>query len=164
MFGEWEWSECTSKLAFEQQKEKLLKAITGRIYEDTMVERLKNRSFSTKRKLKLRRTLLMLVSVFVLILGFYLIVLAALYENLLAYEVAKISILKPFSNIIPEVALSLINMSVGYVISWITHFERWDYISTHLIVEMSRLYIVEMFDFLIFVLINIEIVAEISIL
>lgn len=102
-------------------------------------------------------------SVFVLILGFYLIILAALFENQLADLVSLIPLLQPFSEIIPEIALSLINTVVGEAITKITELEHWDYKSTHLIMEMSRLYIVEMFDFLIFVLINVEIVSRQSI-
>jgi hypothetical protein len=117
------------------------KNIQHLLYEDNIAKIIENRTKGEARILKLRRILSGVLTMIMLFLGSTIIVYANIYEDLMAAQFDGIPILESISLLIPEIALSIVNMVVTYILALLVHFEKWDYASTTIMNEIARVYV-----------------------
>jgi len=130
------------------------------LYEEKKKEIVKQRDSSDKCRIYTIRISLMILSIFILILGWIAIILASFFEKDITDYAETVPLLDNFSRYVSAIVLTLANYIIPKCLGWITECEKWDFAIDQIRQEIWRNYLAQMLNFGIFVIIHIELVIK----
>jgi hypothetical protein len=130
------------------------------VYEDKKKELVNQRDAGDKCRIYTLRISLLILSIFILIIGWTCIILTSFYENDITNYAKTVPYLENVSRYIGAIVLTVVNYIVPKILGWITECEKWDFAVDQLRQEIWRNYLAQMLNFAIFILVHIELVIQ----
>ena len=99
-----------------------------KLREDKIREEIKHRTDEEKCRLLVKRTITMILSFIVLVIGWAIIVVLSIYENEMQAYFSKYN--RFLGTWAPTALVTVVNFTVPKILSIITDFEEWEFAST----------------------------------
>eukprot|EP00830_Metopus_es_P006730 TRINITY_DN16373_c0_g1_i1.p1 TRINITY_DN16373_c0_g1~~TRINITY_DN16373_c0_g1_i1.p1 ORF type:complete len:242 (-),score=31.81 TRINITY_DN16373_c0_g1_i1:420-1145(-) len=128
LFNWWDWtmnnySDCNNLNASNSTELKTL------LYEDNIKSIIENRTLQEKVQLFARRTILLIVNIVILAIGWVGIAAIYFYQENMKTSLSEIAFLSSIAVFIPGMVIACINFLVPNMSMAITAWEKWDYTS-----------------------------------
>ena len=136
----------------------VFKSIELKMHEDRIRAEIKNRAEKEILRLRIKRIVTMMMSVFIVLLSWCIIMVLSIYENDMQDYINDYN--KFLGTWLPTVFITLVNMIMPKVLELITDYEEWEYTSTRMRHEVWRTYLSSILNNLIFAFIYTEVYID----
>lgn len=152
VFNMWDWN-VKNENEEDDMRETIKNILTLGFYETRIKNIVKRRPLKVKSKLLWKRSISILFSIIVLIIGGGLIISLYLLQGyIIANQTGSNTInssskfLDMIKSVLPALGLSIVNFIVPLILEKLVKYEKWDYNSTYISQLFWRSYIAKMFS------------------